>query len=201
MKTYANTQLRIGPWRNRLTKRPGLPEMPTRGGPAHLGPGFQPSKRTTQTTTRRAPRGTYGHYIITSRTLSPNPTRRRRLLLLQAAPPLPISRASSRDSALPFDHGEQNLLRNPIRFFFIFVMLSFVVVAGGRGSGSGGGGRGAAEEEDVPQVQLPRRGPRRAPRHVHGRPRPALPRARTPEVTTSLRRCLLPFRAWSDDLI
>nr|CAB3497847.1 unnamed protein product [Digitaria exilis] len=36
----------------------------------------------------RAPRGTPGHYIIPSRTLTPNPTRRR-LLLLQAAPPLP----------------------------------------------------------------------------------------------------------------
>ena len=61
------------------------------------------------------------------------------------------------------------------------------VVAGGRGGGYGGGGRGA-EEKDVPQVQLPRRGPRRAPRHVHRRPRPALPRARTAEVTT------LPYR-------
>ena len=57
------------------------------------------------------------------------------------------------------------------------------VVAGGRGRGYGGGGRGA-EEEDVPQVQLPWRGPRRAARHVHRRPHPALPRARTAEVTT-----------------
>ena len=79
-----------------------------------------------------------------------------------------------------------SIFLDPIRFFFIFVMLSFVVVAGGRGGGSGGGGRGAAEEEDVPQVQLPRRGPRRAPRHVHRRPRPALPRARAPEVTNLL---------------
>jgi hypothetical protein len=58
-------------------------------------------------------------------------------------------------------------------------------LAGGRCCRDGGGGRGPAEEEDVPQVQLPRRRPRLAPRHVHRRPRPALPRACAPEVTDS----------------
>uniref|UniRef100_K4AE50 40S ribosomal protein S15 n=3 Tax=Setaria TaxID=4554 RepID=K4AE50_SETIT len=66
---------------NRLTKKASSK------CPAHLGPGFKPSNRTAQITTR-APRGVPSHYIIPSRTLSPNPTRRRRLLLLQAAPPL-----------------------------------------------------------------------------------------------------------------
>ena len=95
-------QLHIGPWQNWLTDRP-----PRARFSAHIGPGFQPSNRTTQTTIRQAPRGTYWYYIIPSRTISPNPTRRRRLLLLQAAPPLPSpAPASSRTPALPFDHGE-----------------------------------------------------------------------------------------------
>jgi len=117
--------------------------------------------------------------------LSLNPTRLSRRAASAPRPPPPPPRPATSPTSFNFNHGEfpaeTVVSSSKIQRVPMTRTRTNLCCAGGRRCGAWGRRR-RSQEEDVPQVQLPWRRPRCAARHVHRRPRPALPRARQEKV-------------------